>query len=578
MFASIRSRLLVIAALTIASIYFLFPRTVSIRERGADGVMHDVDHTRVPLKRGLDLQGGMHLALELNQTKQTSADPKRDLDLALTVLRKRIDEFGVEEPSIQKAGDDRIVVELAGVTEPERAKAIVQRSAFLEFKITDKTGALEKTLPAMDRVLRGMGVKGEPGSKASALEQLLNRDSGKAKPAAPDTSKAKVAVPGAVPESVKAKTAAADSAARAAADTGAVVGGVLSGLIQSAGANGGGTPGEYVVVETAYPRVDSLLNLPEVQRQLPRGITLRWSSAPVSIGTVQYRQLYVLDEKSIITGSSLEDARAQLDPLTNGPIVTFQLDRAGGRKFGEETGKHVGDYMAILLDGWVQGRPPVIQSRIGRNGQITLGNRSLQEAQDLALTLKAGALPIPLRIVEERQVGGSLGPDSIRQGITAGIVGTFLVILIMIGYYRLSGALAVAALGLYVLFTLGGLSMVDATLTLPGLAGIVLSIGIAVDANVLIFERIREELQHGKTVRLAVDEGFRHAMNAIIDSNVSTVLTALFLFQFGTGPVRGFAVTLIMGIIASMITAVFVTRTFFMIWLERRPALSTLSI
>jgi preprotein translocase subunit SecD len=148
----------------------------------------------------------------------------------------------------------------------------------------------------------------------------------------------------------------------------------------------------------------------------------------------------------------------------------------------------------------------------------------------------------------------------------------------MLVFYRLSGVLAVAALALYILFTVGGLSMLGATLTLPGLAGIVLSVGIAVDANVLIFERIREELIHGKTVRLAVDEGFKHAMNAIIDSNVSTVLTALFLFQFGTGPVKGFAVTLIMGIIASMITAVFVTRTFFMIWLNRRPTMSTLSI
>jgi preprotein translocase subunit SecD len=157
-------------------------------------------------------------------------------------------------------------------------------------------------------------------------------------------------------------------------------------------------------------------------------------------------------------------------------------------------------------------------------------------------------------------------------------VGTVLVICIMVGYYRLSGVLAVVGLGLYILFTIGSLSMVEATLTLPGLAGIVLSIGIAVDANVLIFERIREELLLGKTVRLSVDEGFKHAMNAIIDSNVSTVLTALFLFQFGTGPVKGFAVTLILGIIASMITAVFVTRTFYMIWLDRRPAMSTLSI
>jgi preprotein translocase subunit SecD len=341
---------------------------------------------------------------------------------------------------------------------------------------------------------------------------------------------------------------------------------------------GTATPGEYVVPETAFPRVDSLINIPAVARQLPRNVVLRWSAAPTSVGVQSYRFLYALDDRPIVTGSNLEDAQAQLDPLTNGPIVTFQLDRAGGRKFGDETGRHVGDYMAILLDGRVQGRPPVIQSRIGRNGQITLGNKSLQEAQDLALTLKAGALPIPLKIVEERQVGASLGSDSIRHGITAGIVGTAMVILIMLVFYRMSGALAVAALGLYILFTLGGLSMINATLTLPGLAGIVLSVGIAVDANVLIFERIREELVHGKTVRLAIDEGFKHAMNAIIDSNVSTVLTALFLFQFGTGPVKGFAVTLIMGIIASMITAVFVTRTFFMIWLSRRPTMSTLSI
>ena len=330
--------------------------------------------------------------------------------------------------------------------------------------------------------------------------------------------------------------------------------------------------------ETAFPRVDSLINIPAVARQLPRGLTLRWSSAPISEGVQSVRLLYVLEDRPIITGSNLEDAGAQLDPLTNGPIVTFQLDRAGGRKFGDETGKHVGDYMAILLDGRVQGRPPIIQSRISRNGQITLGNKSLQEAQDLALTLKAGALPIPLKIVEERQVGASLGSDSIHDGIVAGLVGTALVILIMVGYYRFSGVLAVTALAIYLLFTVGGLSMAAATLTLPGIAGIVLSIGLTVDNNVLIFERMREELIAGKTVRLAMDEGFKHAMNAIVDSNVCMVLTALFLFQFGTGPVKGFAITLIMGIIASMITSIFVTRTFFMAWLARKPAMATLSI
>jgi preprotein translocase subunit SecD len=547
MFSSIRSRLILIAVLLVASVYYLFPRNVTLRERGPDGVMRDTVVTRVPLKRGLDLQGGMHLALELDQSKQVSADPKKDLDLALTVLRKRIDEFGVEEPLVQKVGDSRIVVELAGITDPARAKGIVQRSAFLEFKITDKTSALEKALPAMDRMLRNLGIKGvaEP-EKPSAVQQLLGGDTTRA--------------------------GGKDSTAK---DTSAVIGGVLSGLIQPSAS---GMPGEYMVPEPAFPRVDSLLTVPGVARQLPRGLTFRWSAAPASIGVQPVRFLYVLDDKSIVTGSNLVNAQAQIDPLTSGAIVTFELDRQGGRKFGEETGKHVGDYMAILLDGRVQGRPPVIQSRIGRNGQITLGGKSLQEAQDLALTLKAGALPIPLKIVEERQVGASLGSDSIHKGITAGLVGTALVVLIMIGYYRASGALAVAALAVYLLFTLGALSMIGATLTLPGLAGIVLSIGLTVDNNVLIFERMREELLHGKTVRLAIDEGFKHAMNAIVDSNVCMVLTALFLFQFGTGPVKGFAVTLIMGIVASMITSIFVTRTFYMIWLNRRPAMSTLSI
>lgn len=544
---SIRNRLLVIGALVALSIFYLFPRTQTIRERGADGVMRDVAITRVPLKRGLDLQGGMHLALELDQEKKVSADPERDIELALTVLRKRIDEFGVTEPLIQKSGSDRIVVELAGISDPARAKGIVQRSAFLEFRITDKTGALEKSLPAVDRVLRSLGVQGGGAAPASpsAVQALLG-DS--ARPA---------------------------DSAQAAADAGPAV---LSGLILPSGGEVGGMPGAYMVRETVFPRVDSMLNLPEVQRALPRNLALRWQATPTTVGVDSYRFLYALEDKPIITGTSLIDASAQLDPLTNGAIVVFELDRAGGRKFGAETGRHVGDFMAILLDDQVQGAPPVIQSRIDRRGQITLGNKTLQEAQDLALTLKAGALPVPLKIVEEQQVSATLGADSIRQGVTAGVVGTALVILIMVGYYRMAGALAIGALALYILFTLGGLSMLGATLTLPGLAGLVLSIGIAVDANVLIFERIREELALGKTVRLSIDEGYKHAMSAIVDSNVSTVLTALFLFQFGTGPVKGFAVTLIMGIAASMITAIFVTRTFFMIWLQRRPQLSTLSI
>jgi preprotein translocase subunit SecD len=234
--------------------------------------------------------------------------------------------------------------------------------------------------------------------------------------------------------------------------------------------------------------------------------------------------------------------------------------------------------MAIVLDDRVMGRPPIIQSAIGSRGQITMGGRDLQAASDLALVLRAGSLPTPLKIAEVRSIGASLGQDSVQKGITAGLIAIVLVIAIMVVYYRFSGFLSVIALFLYVLFTLAMLAGFGAVLTLPGLAGFVLSIGIAVDANVLIFERIREELGHGKTVRTAVDEGFRHAMTAIVDSNVSTALTAAVLYQYGTGPVRGFAVTLLAGIAASMVSAIFVVRTFYMIWLSRRQTTQTLSI
>jgi len=324
--------------------------------------------------------------------------------------------------------------------------------------------------------------------------------------------------------------------------------------------------------------VDSLIQRPDVRAAIPRGIELRWGAQPESRGARAYRALYAVASRPIITGEELVKANARRDEVTNQSIVTFQLSNRGGRKFGQETARHINDYMAIILDGRVQGQPPVIRSQIGRNGQIELGTKPLQEASDLALVLRAGALPAPLTIVEERTIGASMGKDSINAGVLAGVIAVGLTILIMLAYYRVSGALAVGALALYMLFSLGGLAMFGFTLTLPGLAGFALSIGMAVDANVLIFERIREELALGKSVRLAVDEGFKHAMSAIIDSNITTALTAFILYLVGTGPVQGFAVTLLIGIFASMLSAVFVTRTFFLIWLQRRPDLTTVSI
>jgi len=552
MLSTIRNRMIVIGLMVLGSIYSLFPSNGTVRVRNSQGVMHDTVQRRVPIKYGLDLQGGMHLVLTLDTSMVKSTNFKEDVDKAVIVLRKRIDEFGVSEPLIQKVGTDQIIVELPGLDNPTRAMAVVESQASLEFRLTDKSGAFDAAIPLMDNELRRLGVKSSSGVAAAGkgVAALLNSDSGKKK--------------------------GADSAAKGDT-TGAKI---LGDLIHPAAEFGfGAMPGEYAVMETAYPRVDSILmNVPEVKRLWPRGVQFFWSRAPVSVGTQQVRMLYALADKSIVDGNMLTDATAQIDPLTQKRIVNFTLTRAGGRIFGAETGRHVGDFMAILLSGKVEGAPPVINSRIDQHGQIEMGNRSLAEANDLALTLKAGALPVPLKVIEDFQVGASLGADSIKDGVTAGIVGSLLVILIMIGYYRFAGVLAVAALALYVLFTLAGLASIGATLTLPGLAGLVLSIGIAVDANVLIFERIREELIAGRSVRLAVEEGFKHAMNAIIDSNVSTVLTALFLFQFGTGPVKGFAVTLIMGIAASMVTAVFVTKTFFLMWLDRRPNATTLSI
>jgi preprotein translocase subunit SecD len=278
-----------------------------------------------------------------------------------------------------------------------------------------------------------------------------------------------------------------------------------------------------------------------------------------------------------MTGDMLENAVANRDPQYNQPIVNFELNRRGGRRFAEFSGQHVGDYLAIVLDGEVMSAP-VIRDRIGAQGQIEMGNSPLEEARDLALVLRAGALTAPLAIMEERTVGPSLGQDSIDAGIVAGLVGIFLVIFVMTFYYRMAGVLAIGALLVYVILVLGGLSSLGAALTVPGIAGLILSVGMAVDANVLIFERIREEVIAGRATRTAVDEGFNNALSAIVDANLTTLITALILFQFGTGPIQGFATTLSIGIVASFFSAVYVTRTFFLIYLSGKNTADPISI
>jgi preprotein translocase subunit SecD len=400
------------------------------------------------LKLGLDLQGGMHLVLEVEDPAGTmTSEAKSDLiDRAERIIRTRIDEFGVEEPLIQKVGQERLIVELAGITDEDQAKGIIQRSAFLEWKLVLPTSDLEGALPRIDRqivaalgedALREMGR--DVQAPASTIEQLLfGGDTAQADSAAvADTTAAQ-----AEPEEEQAPNLRP-----------------FTSLLSR-----GDQPGTYLVAEEDVEVATNLLAMDEVQRALPRDMSLHWGWEPVGRGSRVYRELYVLEDEAFLTGDMLENAIANRDPQFNRAIVVFDLNRRGGRAFARVTGQHVGDNIAIVLDNEVVSAP-VVRDRIGARGQIDLAGASMEEASDLALVLRAGALPAPLTIIEERRVGPSLGQDSIDQGEFAGMVGLVIVVIIMIGYYRLAGFLSVVALGVYVLLVLGGLSAIGATLT-----------------------------------------------------------------------------------------------------------------
>jgi preprotein translocase subunit SecD len=559
--SNLKYRLGIILALVLLSGYALYPRDVKTRQRRPDGTFFDTTQRRVPLRKGLDLSGGMHLALDVDESKGTVANKSEAIDRALKVVRTRIEGMGVSETVIQKAGNDRILVDIPGIDDRERAIKIAQDQAFLQFQITDKTKALEKALPRLDAIAKERGLEvasgpaKAPGPTAGLGGLLTGADS--------STDSARAAVAG----RKKGDTTKTDSATIPGLTGGAISKKILAGNM----------PGQFLYDIADQDLLKRFFADSGVQAVMP-GKAVKFGSDSTLIQNKTYRFLYVLDARPIMSGEHLTTAKPNTSPL-EGTVVEFELDNEGGRRFLRETGKHVGDYMAIVLDDIVMGFPPVINSAIGTRGQITMGQgRDLQNAQDLALVLKAGALPVPLKVAEVRNIGPSLGRDSINNAFKAGAIAIVLIVVIMLVFYRFSGLLAIAGLALYVLYTLATLAGFDAVLTLPGLAGFVLSIGIAVDANVLIFERIREELDRGKTVRTAIDEGFFHARSAIVDSNVTTILTAAVLYQYGSGPVRGFAVTLIAGIVASMITSMFVVRTFYLLWLNRSRGAQTLSI
>ncbi len=287
------------------------------------------------------------------------------------------------------------------------------------------------------------------------------------------------------------------------------------------------------------------------------------------------QEYYAVEKAPVITGRDLKNARPGLGQF-NQPVVNFYLTHEGGQLFAEATGANVGKGLAIVLDGKVVSAPN-IRSRIADSGLIE-GRFTSQEVEDLSTVLRSGALPAGITYLEERTVGPSLGQDSIERGLDAGLIGLALVVVAMLLVYKGTGVNAIVALALNIVVIFGALAYFGATLTLPGIAGIVLTIGMAVDANVLIFERIREELRHGRTVKSAIDAGFGKALSSVLDANITTLIAALFLFQFGTGPIRGFAVTLSIGILASLFTAIFVSRFIFDLVLSRRRRVDRLSI
>ena len=445
--ANIRNRLLIILVLVVASVWALWPRTITVRERNPKtGVFYDTTRTRVPLKRGLDLQGGMYLALEVDDSKGVvRTSPRR------SIARSRSCAIASTSSACRSRWCRRSATIASSSSFPASTIARAPRRSCRtrpssQFQITDKTQALEKALARSMRAVKQTGgddarrgARPTRAKAASPLNLLLGRRQRKGEEGQRRRRTRSTAV--------------------------GAPGGPFSKLIQP-----GQMPGQYLVAKNDVPTVQSYLDRKEVQAALPPGKALHWGSEDLSAGNASYATLYLVDARPIITGEYLTDAKPGSDP-TEGNLVSFTLNNEGGRRFRTETGKHIGDYMAIVLDDRVMGAPPVIQSAIGTRGQITMRGADLQKTQDLALVLRAGALPVPLKVVESRTIGSSLGADSIRDGIHAGIAGVALVVLIMIFYYRFSGMLAVAALLLYLLFTLALLAGLEATRHAAGARG-----------------------------------------------------------------------------------------------------------
>jgi len=489
---------------------------------------------------GLDLSGGIHLVLQV----QTDDAIKAELDDDARRLVSRARDKGVELGETSSNIKDLSFTVAVPASADTATLREVAASWLQGYKITPGAGVWTFQLPPnMDRTVRDLAVR-------SSLETIRNRidQFGVSEPVIQrqgvESDRILVQLPG-VDDPARVKDLISSTAFLEFLE---VVGGPAPDRQSLLAGLGGTLPSDSEILSGERKGLD---------------------------GQVVGLDYWVLKKAAIISGQDLRSARRSQDEYGQ-PVVNFSTQPHAADKFAEYTGSHIGTRMAIVLDNNVISAP-VIQSRIPGDGRIE-GNFTVEEAEDLALKLRAGALPATITYLEERTVGPSLGHDSVVRGVRAAVAGLFVVMIFMLIYYRLSGLNANVALILNLIILLGVMAYFGATLTLPGIAGVILTIGMAVDANVLIFERIREELRVGKTVRAAIDTGFARAFGTILDANLTTLIAALFLFNFGTGPVKGFAVTLSIGILASMFTAVFVSRTLYMLAMAGRDRVETLSI
>ncbi len=483
------------------------------------------------------------------------------VDRALEVIRNRVDQFGVSEPTILKQGSNRIIVELAGVQDPERARNLIKQTALLEFSLLKDPDVVESVITRIDNVLRSIRTGIDLDSLVTLSETTSNTaDITVTAPAeSKDKSISVDEIFGVTIESIS-----DNSESSVVVDEQIFEERPFSALLRNVGGDIG-VPAENVKA------VRRILELEEVQAALPADMKIIWSNKQTDSGgkglpSETYHVLYAVNREPGLTGEVVTSASANFgggaSSVSGQPVVYLNMNSEGARKWSRLTGANINKRVAIILDDKVHSAP-VIRGKIPSGNTVIEGMNSINEAKDLSIILRAGALPAPMEIIEERTIGPTLGKDSIEMGTNAAIIGFVLVMAFMLVYYRMSGLLANLALLLNLTFVLAIMATLRATLTLPGIAGLILTIGMSVDANVLIFERIKEELRKGKTVRSAIDAGYSRALTTIIDANVTTILAALVLFQFGTGPIKGFAVTLFWGILASMLTAIFITRTIF---------------